>query len=307
MKVVVLDSLFASLEIEEEVGRSHGDSVIAWDGSKEALADADVVAHVRTRIDSDLIAAMPRCRVIARFGTGLDTVDVAAARAAGIEVVGVRDYCLPELASQTLLLAFALSRRLFGTARDREANWESVAERAPIYRRAQAVVVGLGAVGTRVCVALTALGYEVTAVTRSGRRRAEAVGVRTAPLDEALPVGDTVFLHCALSEETRGLIDASRLRLMKPGAILVNTARLGLLDEEAVAAAVEHEVLGGLGLDAAIPAGSPLRRVIDHPNVLVTPHIGWYSEDSAAELRRRTIEDALRAARHVDDLEVSKR
>jgi len=307
MKVVVLDSLFASLEIEEEVGRSHGDTVVAWDGSREALANADVVAHVRTSIGADLIAAMPRCRVIARFGTGLDTVDVAAAQAAGIEVVGVRDYCLPELASQTLLLAFALSRRLYDTTRDSQASWDTVAERTPIYRRANAVVVGLGAVGTRVCAALTALGYEVTAVTRSGRRRADAIGVRTAPLEEALSLGEIVFLHCALSAETRGLIDASRLRLMKPGAILVNTARLGLLDEEAVAAAVEGDVLSGLGLDAALPDESPLRRVIDRPNVLITPHIGWYSEDSAAELRRWTIEDALRAARNVDDLEVSKR
>ena len=94
---------------------------------------------------------------------------------------------------------------------------------------------------------------------------------------------------------------------MKPGAILVDTARLGLLDEEAVAAAVESEALGGLGLDATLPDGSPLERVIDHPHVLITPHVGWYSEDSARELRRRTIEDALRAAWNLDNSEVSKR
>jgi D-3-phosphoglycerate dehydrogenase / 2-oxoglutarate reductase len=295
VKLVVLDSLFASLELEREVAREYGDELVAWDGTTASLADADVVAHVRTRVDAELIAAMPHCRVIARFGTGLDTIDVEAACTAGIDVVGVRDYCLLELASQTLMLAFALVRRLGETPAD--TSWDQVAASTPMERRANALVVGLGAVGTRVHDSLAALGYEVTGISRTN----------AASLDDALAAADLVFLTPALTPETNGMIDKRRLAGIKRGAILVNTARLALLDEEAVTRAVESGVLGGLGLDASLPPTSPLRRVLDRPNVLVTPHVGWFSRESAAELRRRTIAGALRAAHRHDELEVRNR
>jgi phosphoglycerate dehydrogenase-like enzyme len=105
-----------------------------------------------------------------------------------------------------------------------------------------------------------------------------------------------VLLHVALTVDTARMIDGSRLALMRPGAILVNTARLGLLDEEAVAAGLEQGLLGGLGLDARLAAGSPLARLLGDPRMVVTPHIGWYSEASAQTLRERTIGDALERA-----------
>ena len=111
------------------------------------------MAHVTTKVDAALIAAMPACRVIARFGTGLDTVDRDAAERAGIAVVGVRDYCIPELASHTLALAFTLARRireLDGV----EAGWNQVAASTPLPGRRRAAVIGLGSVGTAVASAL---------------------------------------------------------------------------------------------------------------------------------------------------------
>jgi D-3-phosphoglycerate dehydrogenase len=263
------------------------------------------VAHVRTRVDAALIGAMRRCRVIARFGTGLDTVDLPAAEAVGISVVGVRDYCLPELASHTLLLAFALLRRLSETTQALDASWDGVAGRTPIQRGEEAVVVGFGSVGRRVAEALIALGYHVTVVTAHASEEALAAGAAVALLDQALDRGELVFLTCALTDETRGLIDEHRLAAMRPGALLVDTARLALLDETAVAAALDAGTLGGLGLDASLPPSSPLRRFAGDARVLITPHIGWYSERSATELRRRTIAQALRLARQTDNLEVS--
>src|SRR5205807_7998186 len=123
----VLDSLFGSLDVEERVAAEHGATLRGWDGRPESLADADVVAHIRTRIGADLIGAMPRCSVIARFGTGLDTVDLDAAEAAGISVVGVRDYCVPELATHTLALAFALTRRLADMSGALDLSWQEIA------------------------------------------------------------------------------------------------------------------------------------------------------------------------------------
>jgi len=297
VKVVVLDSLFDSLDVEERAAAEHGATLERWDGTRESLADADVVAHIRTRIGADLIAAMPRCSVIARFGTGLDTVDLDAAEAAGISVVGVRDYCVPELTTHTLALAFALARRLPDMSGELDLGWQEIAAERPIRRYANAAVIGIGSAGRRVATALAALGYEVTAVTRHAQAEVERAGWRLAALDDALPFADLIFLHAALDDSTRGMIDAKRLELVKPGAILVNTARLGLIDEDAVAAALDTGRLGGLALDAMLDPTSPLRRFAGDPRVIVTPHVAWFSEDSAAALRAAAIGDALDRAR----------
>jgi D-3-phosphoglycerate dehydrogenase len=307
MKVVVLDSLFDSLELEAEAAASEGATLEAWNGDPRSLADADVVAHVRTRVDAALIAALPRCRVVARFGTGLDTVDLEAARSAGIKVVGVRDYCLQELSSHTLAIGFSLLRRLGETAGRLDATWSDLATQLPLERREDAVVVGFGSIGRHVAAALVALAYRVSVVTEHASEEARSLGARVVPLDEALGQAGIVFLHSALTETTLGSIDERRLRLMPPGAILVNTARLGLIDEEAVARALDERRLGGLGLDASLPPGSPLRRFAGDPRVVITPHLGWYSETSAAELRRRTIVAALELAGQPEDSEVSTR
>jgi D-3-phosphoglycerate dehydrogenase len=292
--VVVLDSLFDSLDVERETAARYGARVVRRQDEPELLASADVVAHVTTKVDAALIEAMPACRVIARFGTGLDTVDRGAAERAGIAVVCVRDYCIPELASHTLGLAFTLARRLYELD-GLEAGWDQVAASTPLPDRRHAAVVGLGSVGTAVTIALVAMGFDVLAVT-SRPEAARAVGATPVALEEALGSAALVLLHVALVDDTARMIDKSRLGLMPPGAILVNTARLGLLDEQAVADALEQGRLGGLGLDARLATGSPLTRLLADPRVVVTPHIGWYSEASAQTLRERTIGDALERA-----------
>ena len=296
MKVVILDSLFDDLDVEREVAATYAADVERWDTTAGALASADVAMHVRTRVDARLIEGLSRCRVIGRFGTGLDSVDLAAADAAGIEVVGVRDYCLPELPTHTLALGFALVRRVGELAAEQVASWDAVAAERPLRRRPRALVVGLGSVGSRVAAALVALGYAVTARSASADTRPRPRSASTSPRSTTRSRGrDIVFLHCALDERTRGLIDARRLALLPSGALLVNTARLGLLDEHAVAAALADGRLGGLGLDAQLGAESPLRRFLGDPRVLVTPHVGWYSVESASELRRKAMAAALEA------------
>jgi D-3-phosphoglycerate dehydrogenase len=294
-KVLVLDSLFASLDVEEQAARDAGATLERWDGEPGSLADADVVAHVRTRVDAELISAMRRCRVISRFGSGVDTVDLRAADEAGIAVVTVRDYCIRELATHTLALAFSLVRRLAETGRRLDTSWDELAAAAPIRGYATATVVGLGSIGKAVTAALVALGYEVRAVSRRAGSDALQLGARPVALEDGLAAGDLVFLHAALDESTSQLIDTRRLQLMPSGAILVDTARLGLLDQGAVAAALEDRRLGGLALDAVLPPTSPLRGLAGDPRVLITPHLGWYSQESATRLRRAGIADALAA------------
>jgi phosphoglycerate dehydrogenase-like enzyme len=125
-------------------------------------------------------------------------------------------------------------------------------------------------------------------------------------LEEGLAEGDLVFLHTSLDETTERLIDGDRLGRMRPGAILVNTARLGLIDEQAVADALDESRLGGLALDAKLAPSSPLLRFLADPRVLVTPHIGWYSEESASTLRTSAIVSALDLVAANEREEVSK-
>ena len=297
--LLLLDGLFDDLEVETATAAEKGWRIDRWDRSDAGLRGVEAVLHVRTSIDRALLDRMPDCRVVARFGTGLDTVDQAATSERGIRVVGVRDYCIPELATHTLGLAFALDRRI-DAARDGrlalDATWQDVSSRLPIPGRIAATVIGLGSVGTAVTRALLAMGVTVKVVTRHGSDLARALGATPVALDEGLADVGFVFLHTSLEKETARMIDAERLRRMQSGTLLINTARIGLLDEAAVASAIDSGNLGGAGLDAKLAPDSPLRRLSTDPRLLVTPHIGWYSARSARELRRRTVLAAIASA-----------
>ena len=304
MKVLVLDSLFGALDIEAGAAAPLGGSVAAWSGDPAELATADIVAHVRTRVDAELIGALRSCRVIARFGTGLDTVDLAAAETAGIAVLGVRDYCSPELASHTLLLAFALLRGLRATTGQLDLGWDDVA-RLPIRRAEEAVVVGFGSVGRRVANALIALGYTVTVVTRHAAAEALTAGATVAPLDEALARrgarlsdvrayrGDVRLDRRAPARGAAGWGHPHRHRAAR-------AARRGRRRGRA-----RRRRPGRPGPRRFAAADEPAAFFRGRPRVLITPHIGWYSERSSTELRRRTIAEALALARQLDNLEVS--
>jgi phosphoglycerate dehydrogenase-like enzyme len=296
--IVILDGLFDDLGLEQQVAAANGWTVARWDNSDAMLRTAEVVVHVRTKIDRALLDRLPVCRVVGRFGTGLDTVDRPAAAERGIRVVGIRDYCVPELASHTLGLAFALDRRLDAIRAGRlapDASWQEVAQKQPMPGRTAATVIGLGSIGRAVTRALVALGITVKVVTAHGAAEARALGAEDVPLDKGLAGAEFVFLHAALSDATAGMIDAARLALLPPHAIIVNTARIGLMNEADVAAALDAGRLAGLGLDAKLAPDSPLRRYVTDERLLLTPHVGWYSERSARELRRRTIQESIDA------------
>jgi len=307
--IVVLDGLFDDLDLEQKVAADRRWSVARWDGSDAMLRAAEVVVHVRTKIDRAMLDRLPACRVVGRFGTGLDTVDRTAAAERGLRVVGIRDYCIPELASHTLALAFALDRRVDAIRGGRlspDASWQEVAARQPMPGRTTGTVIGLGSIGKAVTRALLSLGIDVRVVTEHGADEARSLGASVATLEQGLAGAGFVFLHAALSAETAAMIGRERLARMSPDTILVNTARIGLMDEAAVAEALAGGKLAGLGLDAKLAADSPLRRYLGDERMLLTPHVGWYSERSARELRRRTIQESIDAYDVVDGVRTEK-
>jgi phosphoglycerate dehydrogenase-like enzyme len=297
--IVVLDALFADLTVEAETAAAQGWHLQGWDGSAEELARATIVLHVRTPIDRAMISRLVECRVIGRFGTGLDTVDHAAARDAGISVVGVTGYCTPEMTMHTLALGTSVLRGVgsgWANGVRQAMTWSEMTAHGRIANPQLALVVGYGAIGSAVARAFSALGLQVKVATRSGRGPAQAAGHDVVPLERGLAAADLVSLHVALTAETELIIGEHSVNTIKQGTVLINTARLGLMDQEQVAQALASGRLGGLGLDARLPAESPLRRVLDLPQVLVTPHTGWYSPRSANVLRTETVIRSIAAA-----------
>lgn len=231
-------------------------------------------------VDAGLIESLPALRVIGTASVGFDHVDVRAADARGIAVVSVPDYCTDEVADHTLALLYALLRGIVALDRDvSRGGWHAHAA-GPLRTVAglRIGIVGLGRIGGAVATRLLALGAEVWAndVLPVARE-----GVRLVELDELLAGCDAVTLHVPLTHETRGLIGHAQLESMRPGALLVNTARGAVVDIGAVLVALRSGRLGGAALDVLPHEPPPMAPLA--PNLIVTPHAAYYSE--AAEAR----------------------
>lgn len=263
----------------------------------ERSRDADVLVTNKTVISAATIAALPRLRGIAVLATGVNVVDVGAARARGIPVSNVPSYSTASVAEHTLALLFELTRHVgLHTGLARDGSWSKCPDfsfwREPMVELDGLTlgIVGLGEIGSRVALLGRALGMAVVAT--ASRRRAAPEGVRTVPLDDVFAESDVVSLHCPLTPETERLVSAERLRRMKPSALLLNTARGALIDEPALAEALERDVIAGAGLDVLSveppPADHPLLRA---PRCIVTPHQAWTSRAARARLLRATVEN----------------
>jgi D-3-phosphoglycerate dehydrogenase / 2-oxoglutarate reductase len=251
---------------------------------------AAILAGPIIPLDRDHLERLTGCCAVVRYGVGLDNVDLAAAEDLGIAVGNVPEYGHEEISNHAIALLLALSRKL--VAFDRSVRLGGVDVPAPesVARLSHATLglVGLGRIGRHVARKAQALGIEVIAYDPY----AGPAGVELVGLDALLRRADVVSLHVPLTPETRHMIDVSR---MKPGALLINIGRGGLVDEDALAAALRSGHLAGAALDVTevepLPLASPL---LDAPNLLLTPHVAWVSDVALEDLRRFTAEAALR-------------
>lgn len=300
--VVVTDSDLPSAGAEERLLEAAGHSVRRADVRSEAellaaVAGASALLVQWARIDGRVLDAAPECRVICRLGVGIDSVDVEAATERGVAVVNNPDYCIEEVAAHTLAMILDLARgiTLFDRA-VRRGEWSP--QVVPHVRRVTALtvaVVGLGRIGARVARHCAALGFRVLAVDPFAREEdAEAGGARLVELKEALGEADVLSLHVPLNDATRELVGERTLARMRASAVLVNTCRGGLVDEDALVDALEAGRIGGAALDVFVheplAADSRLR---DAPNVILTPHAAWYSPEALDDLSRRAAEQVV--------------
>lgn len=253
-----------------------------------ARANALIVWH-NMPLTARGIAKLKNCRAIIRNGVGFDSVDIAAARQQGIAVCNVPDYGTEEVADHAIALTMALCRQLFPLDAEAKAlGWHiRVGERLRRLRGLTFGIVGLGCIGTATALRAKALGFRVIfydPLLPNGVDKAVGIG-RARTLDELLKQSDVLSLHCPLNEETRHLIAARELALLKPGAFLVNTARGPVASKQAIFAALRSGHLAGAGLD--VVEDEPLRTPEEAatPNLIVTCHAAFCSVESKIEMR----------------------
>ena len=299
-KVVVTDTSFADTTLEEAAFREAGlDVQVRLLNTRSPaeiipqVGDADALLVVYAEINRQVIEHLHRCRVISRYGVGVDMIDLAAAREHGIPVCNVPDYCVPEVSTHTLTLILSLNRRLMPQDRHvRQGGWFPPPIETPARLQGQVLgLVGLGRIGQAVARGAMGLGMQVLAHDPyASEERARALGVELVGLEELLRRSDYVSVHCPLTEQTRHLIGAAQLALMKPTAFLINVSRGPIVDQSALYQALANRRIAGAGLD--VQEWEPPRK--DEPltqldNVVLTPHTAYWSDQSVVDLRRGVV------------------
>ena len=242
---------------------------------------------------------LSRCKIIARYGIGVNNVDLIAATRSGILVTNVPDYCVDEVSDHALALMLALARQIVpADAAVREGRLEVVAHAGLLRLRGQRLgLVGFGKIAIAVSAKAQTLGLCVMAhdpYLEAGLIARH--GVQAVDLHTLLAESDAISIHVPLSPETRNLIGQRELARMKPTAFLINTSRGGIVDEQALAEALKAGGIGGAALDVLSveppPPDHPLRKL---PNVILTPHLAFYSRESVIELQTKAAEEVVRA------------
>ena len=301
LKVAVADSVFPNLDPAREVlSRIGAELQLAAENTPAAImaiaADADAILVTYAKITGDMVRQLSRCRIISRFGIGVDNVDIEAATAKGIVVTKVPDYCIDEVSDHAMALLLAAARKIpMANSQVHAGTWK-MPNFVPMHRLRGSVLglVGFGRIPQLVVPKAKSFGLRVVAYDPYAPAEAfQKLGVESVSFDELLKISDFVSLHSPLTPETKGLMNAEAFRKMKKTAYVVNTARGPVVDEAALAQALDDKEIAGAALDVMTqepPGASPL---FGRDNVIVTPHTSFYSEESLVELQTKAAQEVV--------------
>lgn len=292
MKVLITDYQWPDLEIETGILNAVGAEVVLPTGSSEpeliqAAHGCDAIMTCWAKTTANVIRAAESCRIVSRMGIGLDNIDVGFCTAQGIPVTNVPDYCVIEVAEHALACVLALARKLPWFHHQTKAGIYDLAAAGSFRRlRGQTLgILGLGNIGRQLAKIANGVGLRVIAHSRTPKNLPE---IEEVSFETLLAESDYVSLHAPLTDETRHLIGYNELKLMKQTAYLINTSRGGLIDHQALAAALADHQLAGAALDVQEPEPPDLGiPPFNDPKVLVTPHAAFVSEESLRDLRQR--------------------
>ncbi|MBI5381213.1 MAG: C-terminal binding protein [Opitutae bacterium] len=308
MKVVVTDYIEENLDWEAEQCRKAGIEFAAYQlkfkPEAEVLAkiqDADVIVVNMVKFDASLVSKLTKCKLLIRHGIGYDNVDVAACTKQGIQFAYQPDYCKEDVAEHAIALIFACARKVVQSRKilddsSARGQWDFTGL-FPIQRMDGKTlgIVGMGRIGSRVHRKMKHFGMKIIATDPylTAEQKA-AMDVEFVDKKTLFQQADYITIHTPLNPETRHLVNAEALSWMKPTAFLVNTARGPMVDAEALAQALREKRIAGAGIDVFDVEPPPL----SHPlfgleNAILTPHIGWASEEAGWEIRKSIIDDVM--------------
>jgi D-3-phosphoglycerate dehydrogenase len=301
--IAVTDSVFPSLDpaiaalarLEPQMRMSRS---AAADDILAVARDADAILVTYAKLPGELLRQLQRCKAIGRFGLGVDNIDTRTAAELGMTVTYVPDYCMHEVSDHAMALLLALARKVpFSNTLVQAGRWEMPAV-APLRRLAGQVLglIGFGNIPRALAPKAKAFGFHVIAHDPyAGADVLAACGVEAVSFETLLARADAISVHAPLTPATRGLMNAAAFARMKKGALIVNTARGPLIDEQALLAALDSGQLGGAALDVVtsepLPKDSPL---IGRDNVILTPHTAFYSVEALDELQTKCAADVAR-------------
>ncbi len=295
-KVVITDLGYASYQPEKDELSAVDAELVLAECSTEAevgaaCADADGVITRLAPVGAAAIEKMEKCRVISRYGVGVDNVNVPAATAKKIPVANVREYCNEEVSDHALALIMACARKTSVRDRQVRAGMWDIGAKDPVYRIAGKVLglVGYGAIARALHRKVSGFGLAEVLVYDPYVTAAEAAqnGARSVELDELLRRADYISIHAPLTDATRRMIGAEQFKAMKPTAILVNTSRGPLVDTDALYEALSTGQINSAGIDVHDPEPPKKNcKLFRLDNVVLTDHAGWYSQESQLALQQ---------------------
>ena len=273
----------------------------------EKIADADVIVVNMVKMTESLLSKLKKCRLIIRHGIGYDNVDVDACTKYGIEFAYQPDYCKEDVAEHAISLIFACARRLFPSRKILEESsargqWD-FSGLFPIYRLDGKTlgILGTGRIGGRVFRKLRTFGFRIIAcdpyLKENRKKELEDLGLVFVDRDTLFKESDYITVHTPLKSDTRHVVNAETMALMKPTAYVINTSRGPMVDSKALAEALRKGLIAGAAIDVFDQEPpSPDFELFGMKNVILTPHIGWASEESGWEIRRSILDDIIAAA-----------
>ena len=292
-KVVLTDYVWESVDVERKILGADVDLVpLQTKKPDEFIAQAaDCVALLNTYagpITADVMAKMPKCKIIARYGIGVDTIDLEAATAAGIIVTNNPTYCIEEVAEHTMALLLSAARKITFYDRQVRAGTWAVPPGKPMFRLAGSTLglVGFGNISREVAVRAAAFGMKVLYADPFVKQGQFDVPGTKVELNDLLKQSDYVSLHAPLMPQTKKMMNDETFGLMKPKAVLINCARGPLIDTDALVRALDAKKIAGCAVDTTdpepLPNPHPLR---GRENVIINPHAAWYSEQAMVGLQ----------------------
>ncbi len=302
-RIVITDCDHGSIEEEKEVFANMGAELVLAQVREEeevirACRGADGLINQYAFLTRRVLERLPKCKVIARYGVGVDSIDLQAATDFGIIVANVPDYCIEEVASHTVALILTLMRKTAFFDRKVKSNQWDFRLGMPIQRMSGKTLglIGSGKIGLEVAKMISSFGVRVIAFDPFLPKAPE--GIQLKDFDAVLRESDILSIHCPLNDSTRHLIGENELKRMEKRPLLINTSRGPIIDERALIRALQEGWITGAGLDVLErEPPEPNHPLLTMENVILSPHVGFYSEESIRELKRRTAQNVASVLR----------